>query len=159
MNIIVFDIDDCLIDCNEFPKEHKLKQFELNLERISYIIEKTNSKLFMISSWSNILKIENNILKFIDDYKPRSFDENYRYECLILHLLNTRIIEKYGIIGLSKGNREEDIKKLLKEGNKVVTIDDYEFKIDNKNHKYIPTYGFIQNYQIRDIINFLKGVI
>ena len=156
MNIIAIDIDDCLIDWNDLPEEHKLKQFELNLERISYIIKKTNSKLFLTSSWSLVLNIENDILKFKQSYVPKHFDENYKYECLILHLLNTKLIEKYGIIGLSKGDREEDVKELLKESNKVLTIDDYNFPNLGENHLHLPVYGFIHNYQIKESIKFFE---
>ena len=149
--IICFDIDDCILPhYNMLPKEHRIQIFKLNLERLVYLCQQTGAKLFMTSSWGMILKVNNGYLTF-----KAEFDYGDEFEQEVVRIINS-YLQEY-IVGISCGDRREDIKiLLLQENTLVVAIDDMDLSdIENKNFKYINVETMITDRQLRCIKDFL----
>lgn len=168
MFILCLDIDDCIFpsDNTYFGRtDDSLEVLKLNLKRIKMIFEKYDIKVFITSSWSIILKLEGlNIL-----YKPAvayELDDNfYKHEYEAFKMISETINGR--VVGLSKGDRYEDIKTLLSEGFKIIALDDMDLSFRNlnfdvsfeKNYLYVETNGFITNdltYRINSFINKFK---
>lgn len=141
-NIIALDIDDCILPSNNnyFGRtEDDLQILEINLKRLRMIIEKYNFEVFITSSWYSILELNDGYLKLKSDRSDYTT------------LMGFGLIKKYigkNIIGLSDGCREEDIRGLVKEGNKVVILDDWKLQHlqdedKTNNTLYIEMIGFI----------------
>ena len=151
--IICFDIDDCILPhYNMLPKEHRLQIFKLNLERLVHLCQQTGAKLFMTSSWGMLFKInDNEVILFKDE-----FDYGDEFEQEVVEIMNS-YLQPY-MIGVSCGDRREDIKTLLlQEDTLIVAIDDMDLSdIERDNFKYIKVETMITDRQLRDIKSFLK---
>ncbi len=151
--IICFDIDDCILShYNILPKEHRFQIFKLNLERLVHLCQQTGAKLFMTSSWGMLFKLDNNgVILFKDE-----FDYGDEFEQKVTKIMNS-YLQPY-IIGVSCGDRREDIKNLLEQNYKVVAIDDMDLSnIKNNNYIYLNVETMISDKQIREIKRFLNG--
>lgn len=157
--IICLDIDDCIfLNNNTYigVLDDDLKILEINLERLKKIIEKFDCKIFITSSWYSILKLENN--NIIYDNKGYGLPGKILYE---KEYQAFKLLEKYlngFVIGLSCGDRETDIKNLLKnENNKIIAFDDIDLsKIEGDNYLFLYTNGLITNHHLFKIFSFLK---
>jgi len=150
--IICFDIDDCILPhYNMLPKEHRLQIFKLNLERLVHLCQQTGAELFMTSSWGMILKLDNGYLTFKDE-----FDYGDEFEQEVVNIMNSHL-QPY-IVGVSCGDRREDIKiLLLQEDTLVVAIDDMDLSdIKDKNFKYFNVETMITDRQLREIRQHLS---
>lgn len=149
--VICFDIDDCILPhYNMLPKRHRLDIFRLNLERLVHLSVITDSKLFVTSSWGMIWKLIDGELHFKDE-----FDWVSDFEVEITDILNNYLNGR--IIGLSKGERNEDIDELLKAGNRVVALDDMDLSnIKNDDFLYILVETMISDRHIRIIKKFME---
>jgi len=153
--IICFDIDDCILPhYNMLPKKHRLQIFKLNLERLVHLCQQTGAKLFMTSSWGMILKLDNGYLTFKDE-----FDYGDEFEQEVVEIMNS-YLQPY-IIGVSCGDRREDIKiLLLQENTLIVAIDDMDLSdIERDNFKYIKVETMITDRQLRYIKKNLNKII
>ena len=154
-NIVALDIDDCIMpsDINYFGRsDDSIKVFEINLVRLAMILEKYNMKVFITSSWAHIIEIKDKSL-FLTS-------ERNDVNTLLGFALLKKYIENY-IIGLSCGDREKDIRKLQKEGNKIVILDDWKLQYlqdedKTKNTLYIEMSGFIDGNVGFMIDQFMK---
>ena len=151
--IICFDIDDCILPhYNMLSKEHRLQIFKLNLERLIHLCQQTDAKLFMTSSWGMILKVDNGYLTFKDE-----FDYGDEFEQEVVDIMNS-YLQPY-IVGISCGDRREDIEILLSQENiLVVAIDDMNLSgIKDKNFKYVNVETMITDRQLRYIKEFFNN--
>jgi len=147
-NIICFDIDDSLLPY--VPGGYDYKYFELNFRFLINIAIKTNSYLYMISSWASMYILVNGKLKL----KKVEYNDE-----LIENITN--IINKYSenrLIDISKQpNRRKKIIDLLKEGNKIIAIDDINLNdIVHPNYLFIKTIGKIDKERIKQIEQFFS---
>lgn len=162
-NIICLDIDDCIFLNNQSyigVLDDNFDLLEINLKRLQKIISSFDAKIFITSSWSSILKLENNNIIYNNKgiYNPNLtyYQEEFKAFELISKYLNGHII------GLSCGNRFKDIKNLIKDkNNKVVAIDDSDLseikeQDFNDNYLFVYTNGLITNREIYNIYNFYK---
>lgn len=144
--IICLDIDDCIFSPNVLlldGLEDSYEILKINLKRLRMLIEKYQAKIFITSSWYVRFKLENN--RIIPKYKSKD---------PIYYLLDKYLEDN--IYGLSSGCRERDIRTLLKENNKVVTLDDMDLSfIEHRNHMFCLTDGLITNSSIYKIYKFL----
>ena len=151
--IICFDIDDCILPhYNMLPKEHRFQIFRLNLERLVHLCEETEAKLFMTSSWGMLFKVKDSgLITFKDE-----FDYGDEFEQEVLEIMNS-YLQPY-MIGVSNGERKEDIKiLLLQEDTFVVAIDDMDLSdIDDDNFRYVNVETMITDRQLRGIKRFLQ---
>lgn len=148
MNIICFDIDDSLLPY--VPGGYDTRYFGLNFRFLVNTAKKTNSFLYMISSWSSMYNLENNKLVL------KNPEDN---DILIENITN--IINKYSeekLIGLSKQpNRRQEIINLLNQGHKVIAIDDMNLNdITHPNYLFIKTIGKLDNERIKKIEEFFS---
>jgi len=150
MNIIALDIDDCILptDVNYFGRtEDSLDVFEINLKRLRMIIEKYDFKIFITSSWYILLSLDENEFRLKTDRND--------YITLMGFGLMKKYIGKY-IIGLSCGDRNQDIKD-LKQTNKVLILDDWDLAHHNsENCLFINMSGFIDGNVGYKIDKFMK---
>jgi hypothetical protein len=149
-NLICLDIDDCIFPSNQnyFGKTtDALKVLEINLKRLVMILEKYNLKLFMTSSWYHLYEIEAGCNgKLIPRDNTRKQFE-YDNEIKGAHDLIVKYIEKY-FIGMSSGDRSQDIINLLQDENynKIIVMDDWNLQKEcdlSDRALYIPMYGYI----------------
>jgi len=160
MKVIALDFDDCI-----FPSEgtyagrtdDAIDLLKINLKRLKLILDKYKAKVFITSSWSSILtlnqfgeiQMKDRGLQVPLTTKPYYQLENQAFCQLKLYL------DGY-VIGLSEGNRENDI-ETLKKDNSVVIIDDWDLSnLQDKNCLYCRTVGHIDNHIIYNIHNFWK---
>lgn len=158
MNILALDIDDCIL-----PSENtyfgrindSIEILKLNLVRISRMIEKYQMQVFITSSWHSILELDGSDIK----YRGRGDFENakdfYKLEFAAFELL-AGTLNGY-VIGLSKGDRFEDIEKLLGHGCRVIALDDMDLSsITHHNFLFVESSGFLTNDLTFKIDNFFK---
>lgn len=155
--ILALDIDDCLWPSNQTwlgTTNDSIQILETNMVRIKMTLDLAkhlNAKIFITSSWSSILEIENNSLIF-----KSSYSKPYQEENDVLKVLK-QYTDGY-IIGLSCGNRRTDIKELLIEGYKVIAFDDMDLSdIRSKDYLYLKVVGFITNEHGYLIKCFIEG--
>ena len=145
MNIVALDIDDCILPSSQMwfgDTKDCHDMLEINLKRLVMMCDKYDMKIFITSSWYSILTLKDGVL----DYKLRADAVQgkpyYRWEYQAYLL-----IEKYlqgRIIGLSCGNRFTDIRKLDKDGHKVIAMDDMNLsELESDNVAFVYTTGFI----------------
>lgn len=159
MNIICLDIDDCIFNSHSTYAgyiEDDLEVLEINLKRIVKIIKKWDFKIFITSSWYLILKLENNNLKYLNESNYLQNKPYYQKEYEAFKLLSKYL--NGHVIGLSCGNREDDIINLLKDNHKVIAFDDMDLsKIVNQNYLYLCVDGFVSNHILFKIYNFIEN--
>jgi len=116
------------------------------------LCQQTDAKLFMTSSWGMILKLDNGYLTFKDE-----FDYGDEFEQEVVEIMNS-YLQPY-IVGVSCGDRREDIKILLLQENiLVMAIDDMNLSdIKDKNFKYINVETMITDRQLRYIKEFFNN--
>ena len=156
--IICLDIDDCIfLNRNTWVCDmaDNMDMLEINLKRLQKILDFYSAKIFITSSWSTQLKLENsNIIYDNPAYGlPNKiyYDEEFKAFQLLEKYLN------WYVIGLSGGNRFEDIRKLLEQNHKVIAIDDSDLsEIEDDNYLYLRVNGFITNKDLYRIYNFMK---
>ena len=156
--IICLDIDDCIfLNANTWVCDmaDNMEMLEINLKRLQKILDFYNAKIFITSSWYSILKLEgNNIIYDNQCYGlpgKSYYDEEFKAFELLQKYLNGYVI------GLSGGNRFEDIRKLLEQNHKVIAIDDIDLsEIKDENYLYLRVNGFITNKDLYLIYNFMK---
>jgi len=150
-NIICLDIDDCILpsNVNYFGKtDDALHILEINLKRLKMILDKYEMKVFITSSWYILLELDSKNIILKSDRNDTT--------TLIGFGLIKKYIGKY-IIGLSNGDRSEDIEKLKSEGNKVVILDDWDLKKhQDENCLYVSMCGFIDGNVGFMINSFMK---
>jgi hypothetical protein len=157
--VICLDIDDCILPSNQTwlgTTDDSLDILKLNMVRIQMILEKAkhlNAKIFIISSWSSILSVENDSLVFEKSHRTHSI---HKEEQKVL-----AVIKQYTdnhIMGISCGNRRTDIKNLLIEGYKVIAIDDMDLSdIRSKKYLFLMVTGFITNAHGYEVKCFIEG--
>ncbi|MBT6049570.1 MAG: hypothetical protein HOG49_22455, partial [Candidatus Scalindua sp.] len=151
--IICLDIDDCILPSpypfNGFRDEQMtLDQLKINIYRLEKLIEGTDSKIFLTSSWSVVLTLNNVILEVTHQMSDRDM---IAFE--LIKKLETHII------GISCGDRFKDIENLDDQNTTIVAFDDWDLsKINNKFVKFIPTFGSLDNTILREAYAHLKGL-
>ena len=149
MNYIFLDIDGVLNNKRHYKKQHKKYGGRFCCENIPFnarsiknlrkIIDKTNSKIVLSSSWR---RLENNII-----------------------ILKARLIEYgikiYSITPFINGDRGKEIKKWceenLKQNDKILIIDDNMYDIENYyNSKEIVK---IDGYKGLTVLKTLEAII
>lgn len=155
MRIICLDIDDAILPSNNTyfgQVDDNFQILELNMKRIQMMINKYNMKVFITASFYSSLILDENgnvKLKNINSINPKSYEVN------ALNLIS-KYLDGY-VIGLSSGDRFEDIKELLNEGHVVIAIDDMDLSsIEHDNFLFIETHGFITNNLTFKINSFIK---
>ena len=155
MNIICLDIDDCILPTNNnyFGRtDDDIQILEINFKRLRMIMDKYDMKVFITSSWAHILELEG-------DYLSLS-SERSDFTTLMGFGLMQRYIGR-DIVGLSCGCRETDIRKLQKEGHKIVIMDDWKLQHLQDEDKtgntlYIEMIGFLDGNVGFMIDRFMK---
>lgn len=158
MTIFALDIDDCIFLNNNTwccDMNDNMEILEINLKRIQKLLNHYNAKIFITSSWSTILKLENNNIIYNNaGYKlpgKSYYDEEFKAFKLLEKYLNSYVI------GLSEGNRFTDIRTLLENNHKVIAIDDSDLSgIVHNNFLFLKINGLIQNIHLYQIHNFMK---
>lgn len=167
MFILALDIDDCIYPNNNTylgRMDDSLDILKMNVKRIQMMIEKYKMQIFITSSWYIILNIEPDGTvsysnKFFDEVSDKSF---YIQEKMAFDIMKP--LFDYNVVGLSKGDRYQDIKRLLENGCVVLSFDDMDLSNDKidvepvffKNYKYIKMNGFLTNDKIFEINSFLS---
>lgn len=159
MNIIALDIDDCILPSNQMwygDTNDSHQMLEINLKRLTMILDRFDMKIFITSSWYSILTLKNGNIGYklrAKAVQDKSFYE-WEYQAFLL-------LEKYlngYVIGLSDGNRFADIRKLIKDGHKVIAMDDMNLQLlddESDNCVFVETRGFIgglEGYKIHHFI-------
>ena len=158
--VCCLDFDDCIFpsDINYFGKtDDSLTLLEINLKRLELIIKQYNCKVFITSSWCSIMTFSNGVLTLNDrGLSAETVSKGYyALETKAFNLIKL-YLEKY-IIGLSSGNRNDDI-EMLKEDYNVIILDDMDLKEhESDNCIYCYVHGFIDGNIGYKIHNFLKG--
>jgi len=163
--VICVDIDDSLLPAYDnygfYKDTYAIDQFELNMKILrSYLKKRNNFDLFLTSSWSKLFDYdeENKFFKIKDKFKYEFEHSIHMHHMKIIYRLMNEYLKGF-FIGISEGNRTNDIIKLSKDYKGVIAFDDFnlsdlEEKI--KNFKYIPTYGALVPHMFYFIDNFLK---
>lgn len=156
--IICLDIDDCIfLNRNTWVCDmaDNMDMLEINLKRLQKILDFYNAKIFITSSWCSILKLENNNIIYDNPAYGLPGKSYYDEEFKAFQLLE-KYLNGY-VIGLSCGNRFNDIRNLLEQNHKVIAIDDSDLsKIQDENYLYLMVNGFITNKDLYKIYNFMK---
>ena len=164
MNIVCLDIDDCILPSNSnyFGKtDDALDILEINLKRLKMILDKYDMKVFITSSWYSMLTLnkfneinmEDRGLTVSMEMKPYYKFENMAFAKLKFYL------DGY-VIGMSCGNRMTDIRTLVKEGHKLVVLDDWDLQEvcdESENSLFCYTTGLIDGQIGFKIDKFMKG--
>jgi len=158
MNIICLDIDDCIFpsNVNYFGRtEDALEVFKINLKRLKMIIEKYNFKLFMTSSWYSLYDLKEGSLVLKDRREIDIDKEVNAAHSLIMHYIRD------DFIGLSEGDRKQDIVSLLQMENieKMIVLDDWDLSEEcnlSKRSHFIPMFGFVDGNVGFIIDKFMK---
>lgn len=158
MTIICLDIDDCIfLNRNTWvcDMEDNMEVLEINLKRIQKILDFYDAKIFITSSWYSILKLENSNIIYDNPAYGLQGKSYYDEEFKAFQLLE-KYLDGY-VIGLSGGNRFDDIRNLLEQNHKIIAIDDSDLsEIEHKNYLYLKVTGFISNKDLYRIYNFMK---
>jgi hypothetical protein len=123
--LICLDFDDCIIPWSkpifneqgrllllENTKEERLKELEKNVGIIKEFCKKNNCKVFIISSWSPIIKNDLTLIEACDDLNDY-----------------WKIIKQLPIIGKDPfKNREITMDVLIENGNQIICIDDFDLE-------------------------------
>ena len=122
--LICLDIDDCILPWSKVKivnekliiennsKEERLKDLKKNVKIIKEFCEKNNYEVFIISSWSPIIK--NNLELSIDDKELNEY---------------WKIIKELPIIGKDPfKDRILAIEVLIDNNNKIICIDDFDLE-------------------------------
>jgi hypothetical protein len=160
MNIIALDIDDCIYESSVLASGIKsdvwnLRGLEINLWKLSKLIETTNSKVFITSSWSLEWELAPcNQIRLIKD--SNSSDIFYVSQV-------TGFIQQYlggHIIGLSSGDRTNDVISLDNGSNRIVCFDDWDYSssVENQNVKFFLTEGALTKNILWNAQKFLNKI-
>jgi len=122
--LICLDIDDCILPWSKVEivnekliiennsKEERLKDLKKNVKIIKEFCEKNNYEVFIISSWSPIIK--NNLNLSIDDKELNEY---------------WKIIKELPIIGKDPfKDRILAMEVLIDNNNKIICIDDFDLE-------------------------------
>lgn len=159
MTIFALDIDDCIFLNNNTwccKMNDNMEILEINLKRLQKLLNNYDAKVFITSSWSTILKLENNNIIYDNEgygLPGKSYyDEEYKAFKLLEKYLNSYVI------GLSEGNRFTDIRTLLEDNHKVIAIDDMDLsEIAHDNFLFLKINGLIQNIDLYKIYKFIEN--
>jgi hypothetical protein len=165
-NILLLDIDDCILPSNINYFGHTddaLELLEINLKRLLLIITKYNMTIQIISSWYSLFELKDDKLTFRDPLKRFATEEVANREWNKLETLAGNMICKYlSNVGttLSSGNKRRDIRIAIEKFEKVVVIEDSDFSdIKANNYLYCKTIGFINGNIGYKIENFIQNKI
>jgi len=132
-NLICLDFDDCLIPWGNYNfKEtpdlnHIKKETDKNSKIIADFCKENGFKIFLTTSWAMVL---DDNLKLIS-----SFEENQKFLDIMFKHFKKFVIGKDPYI-----ERELSIRRLLKQNNFVIAIDDMPLgHIHHENYIYIKT--------------------
>lgn len=168
MVILALDIDDCIFPNNNsyFGRlDDNLDMLKMNMKRIKMMIEKYQIQIFITSSWHMNLTLNDNLsISYKNRFEGSGINKEYYAEELAAFEIMREVLDGY-VIGLSKGNRYNDIKKLLESGCIVISFDDMDLSFDKlnvsleleKNYKFVELKGFITNDKTFEIHNFMKS--
>lgn len=172
--ILCLDFDDALIPNPNtwFGRiEDAQDILRMNMKRIKNILESCkNMKVFITSSWYSVLEInEDGGLEY---ERAKAIEEGSSF-LLEEYISFTIIRDAIGnrVIGLSSGDRIDDINTLIHNGNLVIAIDDMDlskdiiwFNSDNvdkplvdKNYLFLETHGFLTNRILFKLHKFLES--
>jgi len=138
-NIICLDIDgaivpsmDMLISSEETIKNTFYTIVQKNVQNIKEFCIEDNFQIFIISSWSEFLDIDIENKRYVLTENRKG---NFTYVNTVFKLIQP--LAEF-TIGMSPyGDREEDIKILGNQNNKVIIIDDIDLSfLENENVKY-----------------------
>jgi len=153
--IISLDIDDSILPSEQtyFGKtDDALALLEINLKRLVLMCENLNMEIFIISAWSSNLKTDENKNLMIKDNRLGDLE----YKGISSGNMICKYLSGY-IYGIKDTGKENAINNLLKDGHKVVTIEDTDFShIKHENHLYLETFGLITNRHSYYIKKFLE---
>ena len=166
-NIIALDLDRCIYPDTNIASDIKsdfwnIKELEINLWKLSELIRTTDAKVFITSSWS--LEWE-----MAPQNQIRLNTESNAWDLFYVTQV-TGLVQQYlggHIIGLSEGNRLEDVQKLDDGTNRIVAFDDWEFSKDVEerddagnligNVKFYHTLGSLTRNILWSAQKFLNG--
>jgi len=159
MTVFALDIDDCIFLNNNTwccRMNDNMEILEINLKRLQKLLNHYEAKIFITSSWSTILKLENNNIIYDNagyGLPGKSYyDEEYNAFKLLQKYLNSYVI------GLSEGNRFTDIRTLLENEHKVIALDDSDLsEIMHDNLLFLKINGLIQNSHLYQIYKFMTN--
>jgi len=172
MRILCLDIDDAIYPSNNsyFGRlDDALDILKMNMKRIEMMLEKYDMQVYITSSWYSILDLdENGKLSYEKAEAYELGDDFYKDEYDAFQVMKKVLDGK--TVGLSKGNRYEDISRLLNEGLIVISFDDMDLspeemlkqgskveqEIFNKNYQYVELTGFITNRQSYIVDKFMR---
>jgi len=158
-NILCIDFDDCiyppsiLTDKTFWDNSISIKQLDVNIDKVLKLKSVSNFEIFLTTSWS--LSYD-----YCEETKSVSLKNTFKEYMTSDTLAAQFYFEKLNgsIIGISKGDRKEDILDLLDKGYRVVAIDDMDLSdINDDNYKYIGVYGSLNFSDSRTIFNFFKN--
>jgi len=158
-NVLALDLDDCIYDSSTLASDIKsdywnIKGLEINLWKLSELIRTTDAKVFITSSWA--LEWE-----MAPQNQIRLNKESNSWDLFYVTQV-TGLVQQYlggHIIGLSEGDRIQDVKKLDDGTNRIVCFDDWNYAkdVENANVKFFLTLGSITKNILWDAQKFLNG--
>jgi len=155
MNIIALDIDDAILISEQtyFGKtDDALELLEINLKRLVLLCKNLNMEIYIISAWSSNLKTDENKNLIMKDRGLGDLE----YKGISSGNMICKYLSGY-IYGIKDTGKETAINNLLRNGHKVVTIEDTDFShIKHENHLYLETLGLITNRHSYYIKKFLE---
>ncbi len=167
MIILALDIDDCIYpnDNSYFGRlDDSLDVLKMNMKRIKMMLEKYKIQVFITSSWyMNLTLHEDLTITYKNRFAGSGIEESYYAHEVEAFAIMREVLDGH-VIGLSKGNRYDDIKKLLEDGCIVISFDDMDLSFARlgvspeleKNYKFIKLAGFITNDKTCEINKFMK---
>lgn len=164
MNIICLDIDDCILPNYNIMSHYinfelPVKQLELNLIKLKSLCELENAKIFITSSWSQMLIFwpEFNSFTLKDEDKIEFDLEDNQFMNKAYSLLSSYLNGL--IIGISSGDRFIDIKQLSSiSSNKIVVFDDWNLdSLSSSNVKIFRVMGSLDNYIVFHAQKFFRA--
>jgi len=164
LNIICLDIDDCILPnynimSNYVNFDIPIKQLELNLIKLQALCNLENAKIFITSSWSQMLIFWNEFNSFsLKDEDKNKFDQEENQFMNNAYSLLSKYLNGF-IIGISSGDRFIDIKKLSSiPDNKIVVFDDWDLdSLSSSNIKIFRVMGSLDNYIVFSAQKFFRA--
>lgn len=159
VDVILLDIDDCLYPnanlwCGRSDPMDDVKIAEINFKRLKLVCEQWNLKIIIISSMStHLIMHEGKVYYNMDGYIAPD-------EPIVADLMRKYLTGH--IIGLSCGNKEQDIKDAIqsKKYGKVLVIEDSDFSHNvnpNNGSYWLETRGYLTGATIGRIKLIMEG--
>lgn len=148
MNIIMLDLDDCLLPSNHTwcgDTADSLQMFEINLKRVAMICERYKLSPFLLSSWYARVSLDDKTLYLKSGASDR--DEQ------IVNLLNKYLT----FDAISSGDKSGEIRQAIIDHDKVIVLEDTDFSgLNASNCLVLQVHGFVSNLDMYHIKKFME---